>query len=87
VAVAGPIAFLGLVAPFAARAVAGPAIGSQLLLAALVGPLVLLAADLAGRVVVRPYEAPASVFVTLLGAPLLIVVARSGRLLTLAEQR
>lgn len=87
VAVAGPIAFLGLLAPFAARAVAGPAIGPQLLLAVLLGPLVLLAADLAGRVVVRPYEAPASVFVTLLGAPLLIVLARSGRLLTLADQR
>jgi iron complex transport system permease protein len=87
VAVAGPIAFLGLLAPFAARALAGPGIGTQLLLAALIGPLVLLAADVAGRVVVRPYEAPASVFVTLLGAPLLIAVARSGRLLTLAGPR
>nr|ASV47077.1 ABC transporter permease [uncultured bacterium] len=87
VAVAGPIAFLGLLAPFIARAVAGPRTGAQLGLAALAGPAVLLTADIAARLVVRPYEAPASVLIALIGAPVLIAVARSPRLLTLGGTR
>lgn len=87
VAIAGPIAFLGLLAPFAARALVGAHLGAQLAVAGVVAPTVLLLADIAGRLTVRPYEAPAAVFVTLLGAPLLIAVARSGRLLTLGASR
>jgi iron complex transport system permease protein len=86
VAIAGPIAFLGLLAPFAARALTG-SFGAQVAVAGIVAPAVLLLADVAGRLVVRPYEAPAAIFVTLLGAPLLIAVARSGRLLTLGGPR
>ncbi|HLL69414.1 MAG TPA: iron ABC transporter permease [Micromonosporaceae bacterium] len=87
VAIAGPIAFLGLIAPFAARALVGAHLGAQLAVAGVLAPAILLLADVAGRLVVRPYEAPAAVFVTLLGAPLLIAVARSGRLLTLGAGR
>lgn len=87
VALAGPIAFLGLLAPFAARAVAGPGLPAQAVLAALAGTAALLAADVAARVVVRPYEVPASVLVALLGAPVLIWIARSPRLLTAGAAR
>lgn len=86
VALAGPIAFVGLLAPFAARALTGPRLGAQLALAPLLGAALLLAADIAARVVVRPYEVPASVLVALLGAPLLIRFARSPRLLTLDDR-
>lgn len=75
VAVAGPIAFLGLLAPWLARAMAGPALGGQLFLAIFAGSALLLAADTAARIVVRPYEVPASVLVAFLGAPLLIRAA------------
>ena len=85
VAVAGPIAFLGLLAPFAARAIAGPAVGAQLALSGLAGAGLLLAADIVARLVVRPYEAPASVLVALIGAPVLVWIARSPRLLTLDD--
>jgi iron complex transport system permease protein len=87
VALAGPIAFLGLLAPFAARAVAGPRLPVQAVLAALAGAVALLGADVAARVVVRPYEAPASVLVALVGAPVLIWIARSPRLLMAGATR
>ncbi|WP_435105182.1 FecCD family ABC transporter permease [Arhodomonas sp. AD133] len=79
VALAGPIAFLGLLAAHAGRAVAGPELRRQFLLAALAGAAILLAADIAARVVVRPFEAPASVLVALIGAPFMVWIVRAGR--------
>ncbi|MGW7516143.1 FecCD family ABC transporter permease [Streptomyces sp. NPDC054796] len=79
VALAGPIAFLGLLAPYAARALAGPRIVAQLLLSALVAADVTLAADVLARVVMRPWETPVSVLLALLGGPLLIWIARTDR--------
>lgn len=80
VALAGPIAFLGLLAPYAARAVTGPRMGAQLLLSGLVAMAVMVAADILARVVIRPWETPVSVLLALLGGPLLIWIARSGRM-------
>lgn len=87
VALAGPIAFLGLLAPHVARAMAGARLGMQLLLSALVGMAMLLAADVVARIVIRPFEAPASVIVALAGAPLLIWIVRSNRLLNITSSR
>lgn len=86
IAVAGPISFLGLLAAFVARAVAGTRGRAGLLVAAVTGALLLLGADLVARLVVRPYEAPVGVLVALVGAPVLIVVARSKGLLTLGAR-
>ncbi|MYW03131.1 Fe(3+)-hydroxamate ABC transporter permease FhuB [Streptomyces sp. SID3343] len=80
VALVGPISFLGLLAGFLARTLVGPRIVAQILFAALIGAAVLTAADIAARVVSRPFEAPVSVIVALIGAPLLIGVVRSQRL-------
>ncbi|MFI1577401.1 Fe(3+)-hydroxamate ABC transporter permease FhuB [Embleya sp. NPDC020630] len=80
VALVGPISFLGLLAGFLARTLAGPRILAQLCFSALIGAAVLTAADVAARVVARPFEAPVSVIVALIGAPLLIGVVRSRRL-------
>jgi len=77
VAVAGPIGFLGLLSGFFARAVAGTSVGARLAASGLIGAVVLLAADVLARVVIRPYEAPVSLLVALVGGPVLIVVARS----------
>ncbi|RCG27157.1 iron ABC transporter permease [Streptomyces diacarni] len=82
VAVAGPIAFLGLLAPYAARAVAGARMTAQLLLSALVAADVLLLADLLARIVIRPWETPVSVLLAFVGGPLLIWIARSRRMST-----
>ncbi|MFG3256025.1 Fe(3+)-hydroxamate ABC transporter permease FhuB [Streptomyces sp. NPDC048172] len=83
VALAGPISFLGLLAGFLARALAGTRLAARLLLAGLIGACVLTAADVAARVVSRPYEAPVSVIVALLGAPVLIALVRSKHLGTM----
>ncbi|WP_380280998.1 Fe(3+)-hydroxamate ABC transporter permease FhuB [Kitasatospora purpeofusca] len=79
VALAGPISFLGLLAGFLARAAAGPRVGRLTLLAGLVGAAVLTGADVLARVVARPFEAPVSVIVALIGAPALIAIVRSRR--------
>ncbi|MFI5643558.1 Fe(3+)-hydroxamate ABC transporter permease FhuB [Kitasatospora sp. NPDC051705] len=79
VALAGPISFLGLLAGFLARAVAGPRVGRLTLFAALFGAAALTGADVLARVVARPFEAPVSVIVALVGAPALIAIVRSRR--------
>ncbi|MFH9424877.1 Fe(3+)-hydroxamate ABC transporter permease FhuB [Streptomyces sp. NPDC017529] len=80
VALAGPISFLGLLAGFLARAIAGTRLAARLLLAGLIGAAVLIVADVAARVVSRPFEAPVSVIVALVGAPVLIGIVRSKQL-------
>ncbi|MEC9483268.1 MAG: iron ABC transporter permease [Halomonas sp.] len=79
-AVAGPVAFVGLVVPFAARALAGPDIRRTLWLCLPLGPLVVIGADIVSRLVVQPSELPLGVLTALLGAPVLILVVRARRL-------
>lgn len=76
VAVAGPIAFIGLAAPHLVRAVVGP--DHRLLLPGclLGGPILLLAADVLGRMIVRPSEIEVGIITAFLGAPLLAILAR-----------
>ncbi|MEI4472191.1 FecCD family ABC transporter permease [Frigidibacter sp. MR17.24] len=76
VAVAGPLAFLGLVTPLLARRVMGQSLRGQLVGAALLGATILVAADLAGRLVVPPAEIRAGVMVALIGAPVFLWIAR-----------
>lgn len=75
VAVAGPIAFLGLIVPHLARFLVGNGHRDLLVCSALLGPVVLLAADIVGRVVARPAEIQAGVLTALIGAPVLIRIA------------
>jgi iron complex transport system permease protein len=79
-AAAGPLAFVGLVVPFAARALVGPDIRHTLGLCALLGPAVVLLADVVSRVVARPYEMSLGVVTALIGAPVLVAVVRASRL-------
>jgi iron complex transport system permease protein len=46
---------------------------------ALVGPLFLLSADIAGRVIARPSELQVGIVTALVGAPFLITLARQRR--------
>ena len=79
-ACAGPIAFVGLVAPHLARALTGPDNRSLLPLAALFGAGILIAADILGRVVVPPSELAAGIVAAILGGPFFIHVTRRFRL-------
>jgi iron complex transport system permease protein len=79
VAAAGPIAFVGLVVPHLVRPFAGARHGWLLLYAALCAPALVLAADVLGRLVVRPAELPVGIVLALVGAPFLIWMVRRDR--------
>lgn len=79
-AAAGPIAFAGLIVPYFARRMVGPDVRRALPIAMLLGPCVLLLADILSRLALRPYELPIGVVTACIGAPVLIAVVRSHRL-------
>ncbi|GLZ30080.1 siderophore ABC transporter permease [Lentzea sp. NBRC 105346] len=76
VAAAGPIAFVGLAVPHLIRLVSGAEHTRLLPACALLGPVLLLTADVVGRLVARPAELEVGIVTTLIGAPVLIVLAR-----------
>ena len=69
VAVSGLIGFVGLVAPHVARRLVGPSHAKIFPVAALIGASLVVAADLAGRVVIAPAQLPAGLVTGLIGAP------------------
>lgn len=69
VAAAGLVAFVGLAAPHLARRLLGHAHLRLIPGAALIGGLLVLAADLAARNVMPPVQLPVGLFTALLGAP------------------
>ncbi|WP_353809333.1 FecCD family ABC transporter permease [Agromyces sp. SYSU T00194] len=78
-ALVGPIALVGLVVPHAARRLVGSDYRWIAGLALVLGPALLLAADVIGRLVVSPGELEAGVVAAFIGAPVLIAVARGRR--------
>lgn len=82
-AAAGPIIFIGLTVPHIARAIVGPDQRWVFVYSALLGPVLLLAADTLGRVIDRPGEVAAGVVVAFLGAPLFIAIVRRRRIVQL----
>lgn len=76
VAVAGPIAFVGLAVPHAARALVGTGHRWVLPVSALFGAALVLSADVLGRVLFPPGEVPAGVITALVGAPVLLWAVR-----------
>ncbi|MEU8915006.1 iron ABC transporter permease [Streptomyces nigrescens] len=85
VAAAGPISFVGLVVPHAARALTGPRHGWLLPYAALIGASLLVAADVVGRLVVRPAELQVGVVTALVGAPLVLLLLRTSKVAGVAQ--
>lgn len=76
VALAGPVALVGLAVPHAARALVGQAIGPQLAVCGLLGALLVAVADIVSRVVLAPEELPVGVVTAIVGAPVLLHVIR-----------
>lgn len=74
-AAAGPITFIGLMVPHALRSVLGPDLRWLLPGSLLAGPILVLAADVAGRLLV-PGELPMGVVTALMGAPILVLLVR-----------
>lgn len=79
VAVAGPIGFVGLMVPHIARRLVGAGFGRLLAACAVLGPLLLVTADLGGRLVAFPSETPAGIVTAVVGAPVFLVLAARRR--------
>ncbi|MEK3910803.1 iron ABC transporter permease [Paenibacillus sp. FSL H7-0331] len=72
VAFVGGIGFVGLMAPHISRRLVGGSHGALLLCSAIVGAIILVTADLIGRMVLPPRDIPAGVFTAVLGAPVFL---------------
>ena len=69
VAAAGLIGFVGLVAPHVASRLVGPSHARILPVAVLCGAILVVAADLVGRLIIAPIQLPAGIVTGLIGAP------------------
>lgn len=75
-AVAGPILFVGLIVPHLARRAAGGSVPWLVLYSMVLGPVLLLAADTAARVLLPTGEMPVAIVTAFLGGPMLIWTVR-----------
>jgi iron complex transport system permease protein len=82
-AACGPIGFVGLVVPHIARAWTGPDHRWLVPYSALLGALLLVVADVLGRIVARPGELQVGIVLALVGAPFFIALVRRRRLVSL----
>ena len=79
VAMAGSIAFIGLVTPHIMRLLIGPNHRYLLPASALAGSILLLLADTIARNVIAPAELPTGIVTTIIGAPIFISLLRRYR--------
>ncbi|MEU7576507.1 iron chelate uptake ABC transporter family permease subunit [Streptomyces sp. NPDC041068] len=82
-AAAGPIGFVGLAVPHVARLVVGPDQRWVLAYSTLLAPILLLGADVIGRVIGSPGEIQVGIVTAFLGAPLFIALCRRRKLVML----
>lgn len=76
VAASGSIGFVGLIVPHVARRCVGARHGRLAPVAALMGALLLVLADLVARTILQPQEIPLGILTALLGAPFLLILIR-----------
>ena len=80
VAIAGPVAFVGLAIPHMVRSLVGPDYRWILTYCLFLGPCLLLGADVIGRLIVRPDELQVGIVTAAVGAPFLIYLVRFTKL-------
>lgn len=74
IAQVGGMAFVGLIAPHIARRLVVSLFAGQAAMTALIGAILLMLADLAGRVLFLPADLPAGIFVAALGTPFFLLL-------------
>ncbi|MFC4612961.1 FecCD family ABC transporter permease [Streptomyces maoxianensis] len=79
-AACGPIVFIGLMIPHLVRTITGPDMRWILPYATVLSPVLLLGADVVGRVVTRPSELQVGVVTALIGGPVFIHLVRRKRM-------
>ncbi|WP_409311392.1 Fe(3+)-hydroxamate ABC transporter permease FhuB [Pectobacterium sp. B1J-3] len=72
----GPMSFVGLMAPHLARMLGFSRVIPQLCCSALLGGALMVMADWCGRMMLYPYQIPAGVLATFIGAPYFIYLLR-----------
>lgn len=82
-ALAGPIAFVGLMVPHIMRLLIGSNMHYLLPLSALGGSILLLGADIIGRVIASPAELEVGIITAILGAPVFIYIVRKVKIRSL----
>lgn len=82
-AAVGPISFVGLAVPFAARLIVGSDQRWVTVFSALLGPAWLLAADVLARVIIRPEEVQVGIVAALIGAPVFVLIVRRRKIAAL----
>ena len=82
-AACGPVVFVGLVAPHAARLLSGHDYRWLVPQAGLIGAALLLVADTIGRVIASPGELQVGIVMSIVGAPVLIAITRRRRMVAL----
>ncbi|NDZ96671.1 iron chelate uptake ABC transporter family permease subunit [Streptomyces sp. SID6673] len=78
-AAAGPISFVGLMIPHIARWIVGPDQRWIVAYSVVGGAILVLLADVIGRVVIRPGEMQVGVITAFIGAPVLIILVRRAK--------
>ncbi|MFI2643448.1 FecCD family ABC transporter permease [Streptomyces sp. NPDC018610] len=78
-AACGPIVFVGLMVPHIVRSFTGPDLRWILPYATVLSPVLLLGADVVGRVVARPAEVQVGVVTAIIGGPVFILLVRRRR--------
>lgn len=79
VSVAGPISFIGLMVPHIARFLVGVDYRWIIPSSAVLGSLLMVLADMGGRILNPPYETPVGTIIALLGVPFFLYLARQER--------
>ncbi len=79
VAMAGSISFVGLVIPHLARRAVGGSHRGLLPVAALLGAVLLVWADIGARMLMAPRELSIGIITALVGAPFLLILVRRMR--------
>ncbi|GAB3918674.1 iron ABC transporter permease [Microlunatus endophyticus] len=79
-AAVGPIGFVGLTIPHIARVITGPDHRWLLPYSMVLGPILLIGADILGRIVARPGEIQVGIITAFVGAPVFIALVRRRRI-------
>ncbi|MGI2328336.1 FecCD family ABC transporter permease [Planococcus sp. YIM B11945] len=78
VALAGNMAFLGLMVPHVVRSIVGTDYRVVIPMSAILGAVFMLFADLLGRTINAPFETPVAAIVAMLGLPFFLLIVRKG---------
>lgn len=79
-AIAGPLGFIGLVVPHIARMITGPDYRWVMAWTVVLSPMLLLIADMLGRVLVQPEQLQVGIITALAGAPFFLYLVRNRKM-------